>query len=70
VPVDLRTTTPATALARTLPPGSVVSAAGGAAGAVEGLARSGELGIVLVDDAGRPVGRVHPNEFAAAMGLS
>lgn len=70
VPADLRSTTPATALARTLPPGSVVAAAGGATGAVEGLARSGELGIVLVDDAGRPVGRVHPDEFAAAMGLS
>jgi Zn-dependent protease len=70
VPVHLRPTTPASALARALPPGSVVAASGGAVGAVEGLARSGELGIVLVDEAGRPTGRVHPDEFAAAMGLT
>ena len=70
VPDHLRTTTPATALARALPPGAVVPAAEGSIGAVEGLARSGDLGIVLVDDHGRPTGRVHPNEFAAAMGLT
>ncbi|WP_380168132.1 site-2 protease family protein [Jannaschia sp. R86511] len=70
VPDDLRTTTPASALARTLPPGSVVPVAGGALGAVEGLARSGEQGIVLVDGAGRPAGRVRPDDFATAMGLS
>jgi len=70
VPDHLRTTTPATALARALPPGAVVPAAEGPLGAVEGLARSGDLGIVLVDGHGRPTGRVHPNEFAAAMGLT
>ena len=69
VPDDLRATTPATALARLLPPGSVVPASGGARGAVEGLARSGDLGIVVVDDLGRPTGRVTPGAFAAAMGL-
>lgn len=70
VPAHLRTTTPASALARALPPGSVVPASGGALGAVEGLARSGEQGIVLIDDAGRPTGRVRPDDFATAMGLS
>lgn len=69
VPDDLRATTPATALARLLPPASVVPASGGARGAVEGLARSGDLGIVVVDDLGRPTGRVTPGAFAAAMGL-
>ena len=69
VPHDLRPTTPATALARRLPPASVVPASGGARGAVEGLARSGDLGIVVVDDLGRPTGRVTPGAFAAAMGL-
>ena len=69
VPHELRATTPATALARLLPPGSVVPASGGAIGAVEGLARSGDLGIVVVDDQGRPTGRVTPGAFAAAMGL-
>jgi len=69
VPHDLRATTPATALARLLPPASVVPASGGALGAVEGLARSGDLGIVVVDDQGRPTGRVTPGAFAAAMGL-
>jgi len=70
VPDHLRTSTPASALARALPPGSVVAASGGALGAVEGLARSGDLGIVLVDDAGRPTGRVRPDDFATAMGLA
>lgn len=70
VPDHLRPTTPASALARALAPGSVVTASTGSLGAVEGLARSGDLGIVLVDDAGRPTGRVHPHEFAAAMGLA
>lgn len=70
VPEHLRASTPAAAVARSLPPGAVVAVAGGSIGAVEGLARSGELGIVLVDEAGRPTGRVSPAEFAAAMGLS
>ena len=69
VPHDLRATTPATALARVLPPASVVPASGGSVGAVEGLARSGDLGIVVVDEHGRPTGRVTPGDFAAAMGL-
>lgn len=69
VPLDLRATTPATALARVLPPVSVVPASGGPIGAVEGLARSGDLGIVVVDAQGRPTGRVTPGAFAAAMGL-
>lgn len=69
VPHHLRATTPATALARVLPPASVVPAAGGPIGAVEGLARSGDLGIVVVDEQGRPTGRVTPGAFAAAMGL-
>lgn len=69
VPTDLRATTPVTALARVLPAASVVPASGGAVGAVEGLARSGDLGVVVVDDQGRPTGRVSPAAFAAAMGL-
>ncbi len=69
VPQDLRATTPATALARVLPAASVVPASGGSIGAVEGLARSGDLGIVVVDEQGRPTGRVTPGAFAAAMGL-
>ena len=52
VPHDLRATTPATALARVLPAASVVPASGGSVGAVEGLARSGDLGIVVVDEPG------------------
>lgn len=70
VPDHLRTTTPASAVARSLTAGSVVAASSGSLGAVEGLARSGDLGIVLVDELGRPAGRVHPDEFAAAMGLT
>ena len=69
VPHDLRASTPASALARVLPAASVVPASGGSIGAVEGLARSGDLGIVVVDDRGRPTGRVTPGAFAAAMGL-
>ncbi len=69
VPHHLRATTPATALARALPAASVVPVSDGPVGAVEGLARSGDLGIVVVDEHGRPTGRVTPGDFAAAMGL-
>lgn len=69
VPPELWSTTPVSAVALALPPGSVVPARRGPVGAVEALAGVGHLGVVLVDDAGRPLGRVRPDEFAAAMGL-
>jgi Zn-dependent protease len=69
VPTPLWPTTPARAISLALPPSAVVPARLGAVATVEALARSGSAGVVLVDDAGRPTARVHPDDFAAAMGL-
>ena len=69
VPEHLRTTTPGSALAVSLPSSAFLSSDVGPVTALEALARSGSTGVVLVDGPGRPVARLDPVLFAAAMGV-
>lgn len=69
VPAHLRPSTPASALGVAVPASGVLAHDAGSAEILEALARSGSLGIVLLDGPGRPVARVDPARFAAAMGM-
>ena len=69
VPEHLRTSTAASSLSVVLPPTAVLPSDAGPVSALEALARSGSAGVVLVDGPGRPVARLDPVLFAAAMGV-